>query len=342
MNRRQYLLNIAAAGTMTIEGCSTKAPPEDDEENFGGDYDGVDGIDGGMNATEYDYVDPGPGTIVFVYDDGPIEDYTQMLPAHRDFDAPATVGVVSNWIGRDGYMGVDHLKALADHGWEIASHTVGHTTVGEFELTRPVGPRDDRVYPTQYRHGHHVGMTVEIADQYGRTVHRNVAGRGEDQHGHYVKLRQEVGEAFGGRTATIRYPADQMERALGESKDTLEGLGFGVRSFLAPYDLFGDYASGFVGDYYDAVANAEHGSRLNDPDWWDPLETSRDYFHEFSDPSAVTRDLDTIADDGLLGVVGAHSYKDDVNEQMVRSFLKQIRERDIRVMTLSDAVDHYD
>lgn len=288
---------------------------------------------------------PENGTVVFVYDDGPITDYTQAFPAHRSFDAPATVGIVSEWIGRDNFMGrdwmdVDHLTDLADAGWEIASHTAEHTTVGTYDLVEDAAPTDERVYPTETRHGFWTPKDVVVTDG-DRTVRVTATGRGTDDTGQYVELAESLGMSFAAGETIIRYPADVMKKALAGSKRNLEALGFDVATFLAPYDDFDQWSLRFVDDYYIGVANGNHGKRINDPDTYDPYRTRRSYFIEFTEPKFVKRDLDEIAERGALGVFGAHTHKEAVSEDRIRSTLKWIEERNIAVVTLRDAVEIY-
>lgn len=288
---------------------------------------------------------PKHGSIVFVYDDGPMEDYTQAFPVHQGFDAPATAGIVSNWIGREDYqengcMDVEQLEELVDAGWEIASHTIEHTPLGTFELTEDADSDDERIYPEEIRHGYELGMTLEITD--GEQVsHRTVVDYGTDDVDRYLHLDEPLGESFAAGEAVVRYPADQMHKSLGESKHELENLGFEIDTLLGPYDSFDEYSMEFVPEYYDGVANARHGSRINDPDNFDPYETRRDYFIEFANVESVQSDLDTIAEQGALGVVGAHTYKPEVDEDAIHDMLSWVAERDIEILTLREAIGIY-
>lgn len=344
---RRAVLGVGAAGLAGLAGCLgsdtgdvEETAPDDDNEGEGDD-------DASANETDEE-ASPDPpegGAVVFVYDDGPMEDYTQALPVHREFDAPATTGIVSEWIGREDYMDagcmdVEHLEELVDAGWEIASHTTEHTAVGSFELVEDAGPEDDHVYPEEIRHGYHRGKALEVTNG-DRTVHRIVADYGSDGVGKYIEFDEPLGEPFAAGETVVRYPEDQMHASLGESKRELERLGFEVDTLLAPYDNFDDYSREFVGEYYDGVANAEHGSRINDRDGFDPYRTCRDYFIEFTSRESVRRDLDEIAKRGALGVFGAHAFKDEVSKERIRETLEWIDERGIEVLTLREAIARF-
>ena len=285
---------------------------------------------------------PENGAIVFVYDDGPIEDYIKAFPAHQEFEAPATVGIVSNFVGRsDDWMNLEHLEALTTAGWEISSHTVQHTPLAAYELIEDAKPEDTAIHAEEYRHGHQKGLTVEITDGK-HSVTREVAGLGGDSDDNLsVELEHPVKHSFSAGDAVIRYPADQMQEALRESQRDLEELGFEVNTLLAPYDDFDEWSMKFVPEYYDGVANARHGSRINDLEEFNPYATQRNYFIEFTSPEYVKQDLDEIADRGALGVLGAHTAKKEVTEERIRETLQWVNDRGIEVMTLREAIERF-
>ncbi|WP_245998711.1 polysaccharide deacetylase family protein [Halalkalicoccus subterraneus] len=283
---------------------------------------------------------PENGAIVFIYDDGPITDYTEAFPAHKEFDAPATTGIVTEWVGRSDFMDTEELDELVDAGWEIASHTEKHRPLAAFPLLKDAHPKDTEISAEGYRQGHHEGSTVEISDGDTKVI-REVAGLGGAPGERRIALTEPVGESFDAEDTEIRHPAEVMHEALGDSKEELEEMGYDVSTLLAPYDAYSGYSDLFVPEYYDGVANARHGSYMNDPDEYDPYETKRDYFIEFTTEAAVKQDLDKIADDALLGVVGAHSIKERVNEESITEMLEWIEEREIEVMTLREAISVY-
>ncbi|MFC6904078.1 polysaccharide deacetylase family protein [Halalkalicoccus tibetensis] len=351
-SRRQFLGGGAVA-VVGLAGCLGRLDGTADEEDDDRATDGTDAGDGKEPEVRDDEAEeeeeppdpPEGGAVVFVYDDGPMEDYTQALPAHRAFDAPATTGIVSEWIGREdfqnsGCMDVEHLEELVDAGWEICSHTTEHTAVGTLPLVEDAAPSDERIYPEEIRHGYHRGKTLEITDGE-RTLHRTVADYGSDGTGRYIDLDEPLGEACAAGDTIVRYPEEQVEEALGKSKRDLEALGFEIDTFLAPYDNFDDYSRGFATEHYDGIANADHGSRINPREGFDPFHTKRDYFIEFTSPDSVRADLDEIGDRGALGVIGAHTFKEEVTEERIHETLGWVDERGIEVLTLREAIERY-
>ena len=346
-SRRRFVRAIGAVGlTLTGAGCLGESGSGDGssgtptEESTSSPTSTPPETETPTATPEPDLEPPENGAVAFVYDDGRITDYETALPVHREFDAPATTGVVSDFVGRKYYMGVEELTALADAGWEIASHTVSHTPVGTYELTRPVEADATELYATGIRHGHHEGSTLQITDGE-TTVERTIEGldRDEEDERHIV-LAEPVGESFS-KGALLRYPPEFVERSLAKSKRDLESMGFTVDSFLAPYDNFDDYSMRFVPEYYDYVANARPGKRINYAEGFDPYATRRDYYIEYTTFDAVEKDVEEIAATGALGVFGAHTFEDAVTKEKIRQTLSSIEDHGIEVMTLREACERY-
>jgi peptidoglycan/xylan/chitin deacetylase (PgdA/CDA1 family) len=68
--------------------------------------------------------------VVFVSDDGKIQDIDILKPIFQSEGVPCTSAIVSSWVGTTGCMTQSQIKGLQDIGWEIASHTVNHTALG--------------------------------------------------------------------------------------------------------------------------------------------------------------------------------------------------------------------
>lgn len=331
ITRRSALAVVGSA--LSFAGClTTGVDPEDADSIASADDDGSDTESGG----------PENGAVVFVYDDGPNEDIEKALPAHQEYDAPATTGIVSEWVGRPQYMDADDLDTLADNGWEIASHTRTHTTVGAFYVVEDLHPSETEVNATGYRHGHHEGRDVQLSDG-NKSVIREVKGLAGDPGDRRVELAEPVGDYFRAEDTEIRYPADTMHEMLGGSKEALEEMGHEVTSLLAPYDVYSGWSDLFVPEYYDAVANVRPGSRINylADGSFDPYRTRRDYFLEFTSKEAVKSDLDEIAERGHLGVFGAHAMKGDVSEEGIERTLGWAEERGIEIITLREAAKRF-
>lgn len=350
--RRRHVL-ATAAGVAGLAGClsltGSESPSDDvDTPSDDDEFSLPETETPTETETPEDDSEPYPenGAVAFVYDDGAMTDYTEAFPAHQDFDAPATTCVVPEWLGASRPVGemmaVDHLEELAAAGWEIASHTMGHEPLGACELTVDAAADEARVYPSEIRHGHHPGKPVEITDGT-RTVTTTVAGSGRDETGEsYVELAAPLGKAFDAGESEIRHPAELMTETLRESKRELESHGFEVTTLLAPYDLFDEYAASFAREYYNVVANGDHGSIVTYPGEYEPLWTQRDYFAEYTSRETVQRALDEVAEVGGLGVLGAHSFKEEVTEARIRETLEWIEDRGIEVLTMREAARRFE
>lgn len=71
------------------------------------------------------------GAILFTFDDGNSSIYNNARPCLDKYNYPATVFMVTDYVGTDLYMTLDNLKILKDLSWVIASHTHTHKKLTE-------------------------------------------------------------------------------------------------------------------------------------------------------------------------------------------------------------------
>jgi peptidoglycan/xylan/chitin deacetylase (PgdA/CDA1 family) len=100
---------------------------------------------------------------VFVYDDGPITDYTKAFPVHQEEDAPACVGAVSNLVLNDeDSLSKTQLAEMENAGWEIMSHTVNHQALSPIEVTADISAGDRTIQVKRDLHSWEPGNTILI------------------------------------------------------------------------------------------------------------------------------------------------------------------------------------
>ncbi|HEY7676893.1 MAG TPA: polysaccharide deacetylase family protein, partial [Candidatus Methylomirabilis sp.] len=76
------------------------------------------------------------------FDDGRRSDHRLALPILREVGFHATFFIVTDWIGRPGFLSRGEVRELAGAGMEIGSHTVSHRFLSELseqELRRELG-----------------------------------------------------------------------------------------------------------------------------------------------------------------------------------------------------------
>lgn len=81
-------------------------------------------------------------SVVFTFDDGYIDLYSQALPIMKEYSLTGTAYVNTGNVGKNGYVNWDQLRYLDNWGWEIGSHSVNHldmtsvsTTTAIYELS---------------------------------------------------------------------------------------------------------------------------------------------------------------------------------------------------------------
>ena len=73
--------------------------------------------------------------IVLTFDDGYADNYKEMLPILLEHKMTAVVYVITNEVGKAGYVTVDELKDMQRRGLEIGSHTSDHMPLTSLDKT---------------------------------------------------------------------------------------------------------------------------------------------------------------------------------------------------------------
>jgi len=67
--------------------------------------------------------------IILTFDDGYADNFTEMLPILEAHNMTAVVYVITNFIGKEGYLNLEQLKEMQKRGLEIGSHTADHIPI---------------------------------------------------------------------------------------------------------------------------------------------------------------------------------------------------------------------
>ena len=65
--------------------------------------------------------------VVISFDDGYLDVFQNAFPIMERYGFTGTVYIVANRLQSDGFLQVEQLKELVDHGWEVGSHSMTHT-----------------------------------------------------------------------------------------------------------------------------------------------------------------------------------------------------------------------
>lgn len=71
--------------------------------------------------------------IILTFDDGYVDNYTEMLPILEAHKMKAVVYVITNELGKPGYLNLEQLKDMQKRGIEIGSHTADHISLKELD-----------------------------------------------------------------------------------------------------------------------------------------------------------------------------------------------------------------
>ena len=64
--------------------------------------------------------------ILLAFDDGYADAYAAALPVLQRYGFDATFYVITDFVGRPGYLTADQIRRMADSGMHFGSHSVGH------------------------------------------------------------------------------------------------------------------------------------------------------------------------------------------------------------------------
>jgi len=65
-------------------------------------------------------------SVVLTFDDGYIDNYTNVFPILKEFNMKATMFIISTYLDGVSYMTPNQVKEMSDYGIDIESHTVTH------------------------------------------------------------------------------------------------------------------------------------------------------------------------------------------------------------------------
>jgi len=97
---------------------------EEAEEKIKFSREMIDNISDNFSSTYQGYYD-GP-LVSFLFDDGRIEDWTLIKPIFEEKDVPSNVALITDRVGKNGYLSWEQAKDLKSLGWSVISHTANH------------------------------------------------------------------------------------------------------------------------------------------------------------------------------------------------------------------------
>jgi hypothetical protein len=183
------------------------------------------------------------GLISLTFDDGVRSTFEHAAPILARYSMPATVGVICDQLRqrtRTRSMPLEEVRALAESGWEIASHSLFHRRMQKLPLTY----EDETALGWRSRGSglftaacpwEDVGTVVEDTTYLPRYNHLRPLIRAKSGFFHDTENRLIYVRPGDGSLLDRRLKLGSMERELRESSLGLRALGFDVQSFIAPF-----------------------------------------------------------------------------------------------------------
>jgi peptidoglycan/xylan/chitin deacetylase (PgdA/CDA1 family) len=70
-------------------------------------------------------------SLVVTFDDGWVDNYTNVFPILKEYGLTATVFVITGFVGKENYMDWNQLREMIEAGISIQSHTVSHKPLAQ-------------------------------------------------------------------------------------------------------------------------------------------------------------------------------------------------------------------
>jgi len=281
--------------------------------------------------------------LTLVFDDGYRSDFDMLRPALAELDAPMTLAIVPGWLGGEDHITADELETLADEGHEVLSHGRRHRYLGTHRVTADASAGDRRVsldnhvFPDD-AHGVYVGDSYEITNGEDAETLTLAEKLGTDDEP-IMEFETAISGDYTAGEAVVRPTMDTIEDEIVGVREEFDDLGFDPTGFVFPYDATDPRAWDIATDEYDTIANAAVRS-LPNPAGTLPTNWRRYYLqtsHQTRPELAAY--LDTLAEQGGVGILAGHSDWESVPEERVTWTVEAARERGIEVTTLHEAAD---
>lgn len=272
--------------------------------------------------------------LVFTYDDGYVEDYTQTFAVHRQLGVPACAAVPSANVGRsEEFLSEAQLTEMSDAGWEVVGHGVEHEALGSVTLTQDVSADATKLYTDSTV----LGRTPHEVEVFAGDERAVGTLTGEGESGSYLQLQSALGTSFEAG-AQVRFTEAVVRNVLENSKQSLSDRGFAVNNIVLPYGRYDQRTLSLCEEFYDSVANVQRGG-LNPGGALRPYRLSRAYFDtDRMSEQELTNFMDRVASRNALGLLGGHSRNPALTGDRVKLAIELAQERDIEIVTMTTAL----
>ncbi len=162
------------------------------EKNFGRQLDAL--VSAGYTTVRFSEIASGQPLpahpVILTFDDGYEDAYTAALPELQKRNMKAVFYIITDFVGRPGYMTLSELKTLRDAGMELGAHTLNHADLSKlpvnkqqdeialskaYLLERVGAPVTSFAYPSGKYGVHTPGIVGNEGIPFAVTVHHGVA-----------------------------------------------------------------------------------------------------------------------------------------------------------------------
>lgn len=280
--------------------------------------------------------------IIFVYDDGHIEDIKKAFPIHQKYNVPAVSAVNSSTIGNNNFLEKEDLIKLEKNGWEIASHGKFHSALIYNTLLEDLHKNDKTIKVknpnlVEKRHDYYIYNSEK---NKGEVIKFKKLIENNDEK--YWKLDNKLENNYPINNTSILLTQKSMEEEIANAKFELTQMGLKINSFIYPYNGYIDLAKNIVKENY----NFARGGRKQNEDFPKCFINSLPFSNynlkgvSFEKDHLLKEDLNTLLNEtkkqkGLL-IFYAHTANESFSTDRLEYIIQKATKSGFNIITFDD------
>lgn len=312
----------------------------------------VDVIDFAPRKANASFIKNTKPMMVLSYDDGKIEDYTKVLPVHREKGVPAVFAPIVSDIGRGGMMTMEQLVEIYNEGHEIASHTWTHTSLATY--------MGDWYRLTENANAGDTTLKMNIHSWFARYTH-NIETKGIIREGNVEETFTVISRTEN-TSVTLKDPLQNSYTTNAEithHPDLLIAENAFSKRRLAKHGI---HATGMIypGGGHDKVTRdiTSRYYRWGRATWWqnepnviDPKQGVNIYalgseeFAEDAGNNLSLAEMEEMMDEAVetksLVLFHSHSFYESLTQERIAWMIDTAQEKGIEIVTMSEALNHF-
>jgi peptidoglycan/xylan/chitin deacetylase (PgdA/CDA1 family) len=290
------------------------------------------------------------GMVSITFDDGLAGIYKHAFPVMKKYNQAATAAVIYNCLttNNDDYMTVEELLDLQKNGWEISSHGLTHKSPTEIPKYYTDEKINNWIWDNRKKHIYQASYDyplITCLTENGRNLKEldsleAVARTPGSYYYDHVIEELHIRPFTPAAPAKLDIRSCSYQREMESSKAEMEKLGFLIRTYTTPYNIWSDDLKAVSKNYYDNVITGSESP--NEIKNFDPHWIKRFVVYKHTTVNSLTRLVkkDVIEKDGWVVFcfheIGDHVGWEPWSVERLDRFCAWLQEQQVKVVTISE------